>query len=433
MYKPYYGLYSYENFINYENYKRYEKQDNEEINPYVILNISPLASLQECKFAYMKLATCPLRGIRRNACLAYDIICNKDKYYKIGDKYKVKKKDCFYYTLVGDLHSLKSLIQKNKNLLYEKDNLQRSLLYLAARNGYFNITDYLLKKGININEVQSTGSTALHGAAYYGQELVIQLLIEHGINTKVRNNFGSTAADEAKTPKIRELILQSDQDRIMNLYHYLHSLNLVAKIIPIKKKDAIIAQKMLCPSGLTQKTYTEISKNWYPAWHGTKFQNLESIIRYGLLPPGSNLPNGCPINVNEGHITLDVELSGIKAWARAVFVSPSLFYAANYSERFNSCLKRWCILVEVRVRPNSFTMHPSTVLEYARVSGEPYHLEFRVKVENDKDSIYRITSGKNIIVTSITFVLVDFLENVSNYCEGNIAINSKEERMLLEY
>ena len=109
MYKPYYGLYSYENFINYENYKRYEKQDNEEINPYVILNISPLASLQECKFAYMKLATCPLRGIRRNACLAYDIICNKDKYYKIGDKYKVKKKDCFYYTLVGDLHSLKSL------------------------------------------------------------------------------------------------------------------------------------------------------------------------------------------------------------------------------------------------------------------------------------------------------------------------------------
>ena len=397
------------------------------------MNISPLASLQECKFAYMNLATCPLRSIRRNACLAYDIICNKDKYYKIGDKYKVKKKDCFYYTLVGDLHSLKSLIQKNKNLLYEKDNLQRSLLYLAARNGYFNITDYLLKKGININEVQSTGSTALHGAAYYGQELVIQLLIEHGINTKVRNNFGSTAADEAKTPKIRELILQSDQDRIMNLYHYLHSLNLVVKIIPIKKKGAIIAQKMLCPSGLTQKTYTEISKYWYPAWHGTKFQNLESIIRYGLRPSGSNLPNGNPINVNEGHIPLDYEISGIKAWARAVFVSPSLFYAANYSERLNSCLKRWCVLVEVRVRPNSFTMHPSTVLEYARVSGEPYHLEFRVKVENDKDSIYRITSGKNVIVTSITFVLVDFLENVSNYCEGNIAINSKEERMLLEY
>ena len=118
----------------------------------------------------MKLATCPLRSTRRKACLAYDMICNKDKYYKRGNKYRPKIKDCFYYTLVGDLYSLKNAIEKNKNMLYIKDNLQRSLLYLSARNGYFNLTEYLLKKGLNINDIQSTGSTALHGAAYYGQE-----------------------------------------------------------------------------------------------------------------------------------------------------------------------------------------------------------------------------------------------------------------------
>ena len=78
-------------------------------------------------------------------------------------------------------------------------------------------------------------------------------------------------------------------------------------------------------------------------------------------------------------------------------------------------------------------MHPSTVLQYAKVSGEPYHLEFRVNVKNYKNSIYRVSSQQNIIVTSITFVLVNFLENVSNYYEGNITINSKEERMLLDY
>ena len=381
----------------------------------------------------MKLATCPLRSVRRKACLAYDMICNKDKYYKIGNKYKPKIKDCFYYTLVGDLYSLKNAIEKNKNLLYIKDSLQRSLLYLSARNGYFNLTEYLLKKGLNINDVQSTGSTALHGAAYYGQELIIQLLIEHGIDTKIRNNFGSTAADEAKTPKIRELILESDQDRIMNLYQYLFNKNYVVKIIPIKKKDVVIAQKLLCPSGLSQQKFIQISQNWTPAWHGTKFQNLESIIKYGLHPSGSKLPDGAKININEGHIPLDYELSGIKQWGKAVFVSPSLFYASNYAERINSCLKRWCVLVETRVRPNSFTMHPSTVLQYAKVSGEPYHLEFRVNVKNDKNSIYRVSSQQNIIVTSITFVLVNFLENVSNYYEGNITINSKEERMLLDY
>ena len=35
-------------------------------------------------------------------------------------------------------------------------------------------------------------------AAYYGRELMIQLLIEHGIDTSKKNEFGHTAADEAK-------------------------------------------------------------------------------------------------------------------------------------------------------------------------------------------------------------------------------------------
>lgn len=206
----------------------------------------------------MKLAACPLRSVRKNACLAYDILCNKEKYYKIGNKYMVKKKDCFYYTLIGDLNSLKSLIAKNKNLLQEKDSLQRNLLYLAARNGYFNITEYLLNKGININEVQSTGSSALHGAAFYVQELVIQLLIKHGINTKIKNKFNSTAADEAKTGVIKELILKSDQDKIMLLFQDLHSKGLISNIIPIKRKGKIFPQKMLCPVGLSHSIFFEL-------------------------------------------------------------------------------------------------------------------------------------------------------------------------------
>ena len=62
--------------------------------------------------------------------------------------------------------------------------------------------------------MQSTGSTALHGEVFYGHELIIQLLIEHGINTKIKNNDGSTAANEAKTPSIENLILKSEQDII---------------------------------------------------------------------------------------------------------------------------------------------------------------------------------------------------------------------------
>lgn len=186
-----------------------EPKDIEINDPYSILNIRNNASIPQCRAAYMKLATVSNREQRAKACLAYDILCNKNKYKKEGGVYKAKEKDCFYCTVIGDLNALKYNIDYNKKLLYKKDDLKRSLLYLSARNGYYNLTEYLLKKGINVNEVQRNGSTALHGAAYYGQKLIIQLLIDHGIDTSIKNEFGHTAADEAKTPFIKELILNS--------------------------------------------------------------------------------------------------------------------------------------------------------------------------------------------------------------------------------
>ena len=61
-----------------------------------------------------------------------------------------------------------------------KDNLGRSLLYLSARNGYLDICKYLLEKGAKVNETQSTGSTPLHAASYYGNKKIVELLLEYG-------------------------------------------------------------------------------------------------------------------------------------------------------------------------------------------------------------------------------------------------------------
>jgi ankyrin repeat protein len=44
----------------------------------------------------------------------------------------------------------------------------------------FLIFDFLLKNGININEPQKDGSTSLHGAAFYNQEIIVQLFLEYG-------------------------------------------------------------------------------------------------------------------------------------------------------------------------------------------------------------------------------------------------------------
>ena len=405
------------------------------INPYTYLNISTDASVSECRAAYMRLATNPDREIRSKACLAYDVLCNKEKYIKEGDLYRVKKKDCFYYTVIGDLAALKRAIEKDKSLLYQKDGLQRSLLYLSARNGYFNLTEYLIKKGISINEVQKSGSTALHGAAYYGQELVVQLLIEYGININIKNKFGHTAAGEAKTPLIKELIVNSAEDRIMQLFHDLNSKGLISNIVLIKKKGQVVAKKLMCSSKILPHNFSDINLNWVPVWHGTKFRFLESIVRNGLKPSGSTLSNGQKIEPLPGHISIDKTVSGIKNWAKAVFVSPSIFYSSDavYAERINSDSKRWAVLIEARVRPNSYTAHNSTVVKYIGKDGETDQVEYRVEVKDDTaDFIYRVSKESNIVIKSICFVLVNFLENVHDFVEGNIVVNSKEERMLLE-
>ena len=101
--------------------------------------MTPQSSYGECQSAFARLINRPSRKVRIGASLAYDILCNSNKYIKNGKYYKVKKKDHFYCVVVGELETLKKLVYKNKKILFEKDDLERSLLYIAARNGFFNI------------------------------------------------------------------------------------------------------------------------------------------------------------------------------------------------------------------------------------------------------------------------------------------------------
>ena len=86
-------------------------------------------------------------------------------------------------------------------------NLGRTLLYLAARNGYSN--EYLLRKGAKVNEKQNTGSTPLHGASFYGNELVVKLLLQYGAQTDIKNIYSNYPENESSTSLIKDNILIS--------------------------------------------------------------------------------------------------------------------------------------------------------------------------------------------------------------------------------
>ena len=69
----------------------------------------------------------------------------------------------------------------------------------------------------------------------------------------------------------------------------------------------------------------------------------------------------------------------------AIFVSSSIFYAGYdaYSEWINFGKERYSVIIEVRVKPMSYTYYNSTVLKYVKIDGESIvnlNIELRLKI-----------------------------------------------------
>ena len=397
------------------------------INPFLILGIPKNANAIQTKDKFREKLNQTINNplLRAQVCLAYDIIVNK-KFYKEIEKdiYVINDSDymtsyfirVYYYCVIGDCRLLINEIEDNPNLLNFVDPLKRNLLYIAARNGHTSICEYLINKGLNVNEIQETGSTPLHGAVYYGQINVVKLLLNYGAKTNIKNKYGHLPIDEASNKDIIKLLKESESDPIVKLYQSLLSRNIATKLIPIhlKKDKSIIAKKIICKLNNLPENYKslKIEKDWIPAWHGTNFTCLESIAEMGLKPAGGQSKKGEEIQVCVSHIGRNQTINKIKDWANGIFVSPSIFYCAHpaYAKEIFCYNELWKIFVEVRVKPNSYSMHKSTCSNYVLKIGESEMLEYRIKPENEKD----------VQVISLTFVKSKFFEGVKNFNEGKI-------------
>ena len=406
----------------------------DELDPYSILGIDHKTTINNCKKAFKKLITSPNMLVKKTAALAYDMLTYELNYEKKGNIYKVVNKDSFYYTTIGDLQNLQLLYEKDNSILWKKDYLDRGLLYIAARNGYIDICRFLLEEGMDPNEIQSSGSTPLHGASFYNQFETVKLLLEYGAKTNSKNFSGKSALQESTKNEVKSIISFYEEDKITCLLNKLLEKKLAKKLIVVKYNNLIIGKKIIRNNEILAKDFdiNYLRKNWELGWHGTKYESLESIMKYGLYPSGSKLDNGVEIKPLKGHVKLNVKLAGFDDWAKAIFVSPSVFYAGHpaYARTITSGDEKYCVIVETRVKPGSFSKHPPTVVKYAQKNGEPTFVEYRIEVKDDSNLIMRIESKNNVIVTGILFAKTEFLKNIKEYYKGDIFVNSKEEQNL---
>ena len=188
------------------------------VNPFLTLGLPRGSSHSQTKIVFREklIEARNDADLRARICLAYDVIVNKDYYYECEkDTFKFKENlikswiVAYYYTVVGNSYNLIDEIENNPLLLNYKDPLKRNLLYIAARNGHTRICEYLINKGMEINDIQSTGSTPLHGAVYYGQTNVVKLLLNYGAKTNIKNNFNHFPIDEASIDEIKNLLKET--------------------------------------------------------------------------------------------------------------------------------------------------------------------------------------------------------------------------------
>lgn len=87
-----------------------------------------------------------------------------------------------------DFVSLEILIKNFADIKY-KDAFGRNYLMHASRVGFLPAVDLLVKSGINVNEMDNDGFTALSIAYRHKKELIVQYLLKNGAKTWIEKNY----------------------------------------------------------------------------------------------------------------------------------------------------------------------------------------------------------------------------------------------------
>ncbi len=115
----------------------------------------------------------------------------------------------------GDLETISSLGEKNPDLYGSRDSRGSTPLILAAYYNREATVDYLLQKGVPVDEKDGAGNTALMGCCFKGYLGIARKLIQAGADVNTINSLGSSCLIYAVTfnqIEIAKLLLSHGAD-----------------------------------------------------------------------------------------------------------------------------------------------------------------------------------------------------------------------------
>ena len=254
-----------------------------------------------------------------------------------------------------------------------------------------------MEKGINFDEPDYFLSTPLKYAA---NNDIRKLLFNNGSTIEIYNQSKLTLGLNIQI---------NDLNKIDLIYHYFLKNKSVNNIEYIKKDNDIIGKRLIRNRGYGD----DITFGWNKVYHGTKYVSMEHILLYGLRNFGEPL---------DGHIPLGQKVNNINNWAKAIFVTPSIFYASNFSEIIYSDYEYWYIIIEAKLKEGSFSEFESTIYKYNYKNSEPKKIEYRINAKNFGALFYN-DDEEGIVTISLLFVKKKFIDECKNYKDGDYFLN----------
>ena len=338
------------------------------INPWEILGLNSASSSRDVvKLAFKNMIAGVSLQNQALVSLANHILTSTAPRYQRQqgtDLYIIRNLDHFTVAAYGDTEELRDMIKRNASLIESTDEHGRTLLYLACKSGFTDIVKMLLENDADNNKIQRDGSTPLHAAAFFGHPPVVELLFEYSARTDIKNAWSKTALEESATAEIMTMIENQHSDPIYSLASKMKGEKLVFKVRKCRNKASkqVFAIELIRHPNVydaeTRAKLPEYMRSWKLTWHGTRYKNLESIMEHGLLPAGKK-----GIEPPSGHFGLGEEYQGVPNWAAAIFVSPSIWYAADnaYAEKVKSQGDEWCVLIKAFCKPDSYERYDPTI------------------------------------------------------------------------
>ncbi len=92
----------------------------------------------------------------------------------------------------GDLKIVKAVLAKDPSKLNATDESKYTALHWACMRAHWDVVEFLIAKGADLNVVGGDGGTQINWAVHHDNVEIIKLMVEKGAKLNIRNQWGMT-------------------------------------------------------------------------------------------------------------------------------------------------------------------------------------------------------------------------------------------------